>query len=106
MKRIALAIMLVGCASGEEIELGCTFEGRYELGFLPTNGCNGRSVTLLGTEVQEECYSSASGVNLEGVAYVYTISCAPGDPVVECEGFGSYANGCEYDLYMRRLTAP
>lgn len=102
MRALAVALLLAGCAGGGEDS--CVFEGRYDVGFLPENGCDGGSFTLLGTSLPEECSATIRDVNLQGIPYVATISCPASDPVVECEGWATYANGCEYSVYLRRLT--
>jgi hypothetical protein len=104
MRKLSLALLLLAACGGDDDPNACVFDGRYELGFVPTNGCEGGSFTLPGTNLDEECSVTVRDVNLEGTPYVATISCPAGDPVIECEGFATYANGCEYDVYLRRLS--
>jgi hypothetical protein len=104
MRKLSLALLLVAACGGDDDSDACVFSGRYEIGFVPLNGCDGGSFQLPGTDVPEECVSTARDVNLQGVSYVSTISCPASDPVVECEGYATYANGCEYSVYLRRLT--
>lgn len=100
MKRIALVAALVfGCAGDDS----CVFDGRYEVGAISrTPGCTSRSISIHLSRLEEECVSPVDTwtptlVDIQGL-----VSCEPGDPVVECEGFVSDSDGCFFDVYFRR----
>jgi hypothetical protein len=100
-RALAAALMLVACGGSDDDR--CVFSGRYEFGFIPTNGCAGYSTSapLFG---EEECSAGVDQIALNGARQTGFLSCFPGDPVVECEGWVGDSNGCLYDAYVRRIV--
>jgi hypothetical protein len=98
-------VLLIGCGGDEEDDNACIFDGRYEFGYLSEMAeCPPQSTALPFAKHEEPCAQSMDDVTLDGVAYNVFFSCEPGDPVGECEGFANYANGCRYDVYVRRVA--
>ena len=99
MKKIfSLLLLAVGCLSSDSDE--CIFEGKYELGGLSVNGCEHFSTIVYHYGESEECSSQESNYgNIE----LFSMSCEPGNPVVECDGVANYKNGCSYTTYIRRI---
>lgn len=107
MKRIIAALIIVtGC--GDEPDDGvCIFRGSYDIGLTPrVSGCQYLSEGSFFLDEEGECSSGIDQLSLEGVWQRGFISCEPGDPVVKCAGFLNDANGCSWDLYMRRIVQP
>lgn len=104
MRKLSLALLLLAACGGDDDSDVCVFGGRYELGVIPTNGCMGNSATVPLFGEEPTCSRGFDQVGLNGARQNIFISCIPGDPVIECEGFASDSNGCQYDVYMRRLS--
>jgi len=107
MRKLSLALLLVAACGGDDDSDACVFDGRYSMGFVPiTEGCQPQSLEIpfYGLK-EEECLFSTSDVAPNGVSFDVSMSCRPGDPVGECEGFTTYSNGCSYNVYLRRLAA-
>lgn len=94
--------LLLGCKVDSED--ACIFDGRYEFGFVATNGCESVTEQLTFFDEESECDSTIDQVAFDGSRQLGIITCEPGDPVVECGGFASASNGCRWDLYFRRLA--
>jgi len=104
MKLIIIAALLSACATTGTDDEECVFDGAYEFGMLPDNGCESSSFVQQFNGESDECYWAHEDVNFEGVRYFAIVSCEPGSPVVECSGTSVYANGCEYTSYIRRIV--
>jgi len=104
LKRLILAgfLALGGCADDESDT--CVFDGTYEIGFIPTNGCTGTSQRLPLYNAEDECSVQTDQIGLSGARQVSVLTCEPGDPVVECSGFMNDSDGCSFDVYMRRVS--
>lgn len=104
MKKL-FAILLVGCAGADESDI-CVFDGQYEMGFIAYESrldCTSNSVTFFGTG-EDECSTSIDQVSVNGAQQTGYISCTPGSPVVECEGYVSDSDGCQWQAYVRRIA--
>jgi hypothetical protein len=106
MRKLSLALLLLLAAcGGDDSDDRCVFEGRYEFGYLSEMAaCEPRTATLPFARHEEPCAQSSNDITLDSVPYNLFFSCPSGDPVVECEGFANFANGCMYDVYVRRLS--
>jgi hypothetical protein len=105
MRKITMALLLLAACGGDDESNACIFDGRYEIGYLPTTaGCTPRSTTLPFARHEEPCAQTTSDITLDFVRFDLFLSCPSGDPVVECEGFANFADGCTYDVYARRLA--
>lgn len=95
----------LGCGGGEDGsgDERCVFEGRYEIGLVPRNGCNSLSAPYDGGEMAEQCSTAIDQLGVTGAVQRGFISCQPGSPVVECTGFMSDSTGCQWDVYLRRI---
>lgn len=106
MKKFILVLAIAGCAGGQSSEDTCIFDGDYEMGLVPTNGCaylGGDTYTF--HHVEGECSSSLSQLKTSDMYGVTGfMSCGQGDPVVECEGFASRSDGCTYTSYIRKVV--
>jgi len=93
-----------GCA-GSGGEGRCVFDGRYEFGLIAeTPGCPSTSQTLP-LHAEDECMAEIDTFTPDGLTHRQGIlSCEPGDPVIECEGFAFDSDGCQFSLYLRRLA--
>lgn len=100
MRRLAF-VLLLACGSDESDV--CIFDGRYEMGFIPRNGCGAFSEQIFVNHEQDECYTTEDIIALDGTRRNIGIFCEAGDPVVECEGFAFGSDGCQWDAYMRRV---
>lgn len=96
-------LLICGCAGGEEDDK-CIFDGRYEMGFIPRNGCEAGNESFTAAHEEDECHTSVDQISLGGARQLGFISCEPGDPVVECSGFLNDSDGCSWDLYIRRIA--
>ena len=101
MRHLIASLLMVGCAGGVTLEgEGCVFDGTYEFGIVadqPSESCQSTTRTWIWHEYADDCSSSVD--NLQGF-----LTCAQGNPVIECDGFGSLpAAGCTYSLYVRRV---
>ena len=97
--------MLNGCSGADESE-GCVFDGRYEMGFLAYESpldCSSTSFTIFG-EGEDECSTDIDQFGQSGAHQIGYISCEPGDPIVGCEGYMSDSDGCQWQLYLRRVS--
>jgi hypothetical protein len=102
-KALVLGLVVLACGD-EDDDNACIFEGRYDFGYLSDMAeCEPVSQQLPYAKHEEPCAQSYDDITLNGVPYNVFFSCLPGDPVVECEGFANYANGCSYDVYIRRV---
>lgn len=102
MKKLLL-MLLVACTNEPDSD-ACIFDGRYEMGMLPTNGCGANSETLYANNEEDECYTSQDIIALDGTRRTLYLSCEAGNPVVECSGFANSSDGCSWDMYMRRIA--
>jgi hypothetical protein len=100
MRIFALALLLA-CAPDDSTE--CVFDGRYEFGMLPSNGCGALSEQLYANNERDACYTTESVLALDGTRRNVSLYCEAGDPVVECSGFAHGSDGCRWDVYMRRI---
>jgi hypothetical protein len=97
----ALLLALLACAPDDSTE--CVFDGRYEFGMLPSNGCGALSEQLYANNERDACYTTESVLALDGTRRNVSLYCEAGDPVVECSGFAHGSDGCRWDVYMRRI---
>lgn len=101
--RSALLLLALACG-GSDGEEACIFDGPYEIGFIPTNGCGAVSQRIEAYGMEDECFTSIDQISNSGARQRIFVTCEPGDPVVECSGFANDSDGCTWDVYMRRLT--
>jgi len=95
-----------GCGDFDAEPRGCIFEGRYEMGFLAYESpldCGSSSVSFFG-EGEDECSTSIDQLGSSGARQTGYISCDPADPVMECTGYMSDSDGCQWELYIRRIS--
>ncbi len=98
---LLVVLMAAGC-SGDEKEDVCIFSGHYEAGRLTTTpGCFPAVRTLVFSDEEDEC-STNFDEYVDGIHQVGWLSCEPGDPVTDCEGFVQDGD-CAFDFYMRRI---
>ncbi len=107
MKRLLILALALGCAGADGPEDGlCRFDGTYEIGLLPTNGCAKDSQKAYLHETSE-CNSIIDTLAADGSWRKGLMSCNPnghGGQVVECDGFVASTDGCDWDAYMRRVS--
>lgn len=107
---LAVAFLLSGVACSDEPDDGsCYFDGRYELGYIArTPDCRGSSVSINFYDETDECSSEIDQLSNAGARQRGFVTCNPdgnGGQVVECDGYMSDSDGCEFDIYMRRVAS-
>ncbi len=98
-----MGALTAGCGDGEPVDT-CVFDGRYEMGLIAYESaleCSSNSVVIFGTG-EDECSTVIDQLGPSGARQSGYISCDPADPVVECSGFMSDSDGCQWEIYMRR----
>ncbi len=98
MKYLVIIGLLFGCIAPDEDE--CVLDGKYEFGALSYTGCNNNSEVFYFNNEVTECFQEETSVD----GTFMQMSCDPGNPVGECEGILTYANGCRYTTYVRRIA--
>ena|SRR5688572_15670915 len=85
---------------------GCVFDGRYEIGYLAHESplqCSSNSLSFFG-DGEDECSTYIDQLGPSGALQTGYISCDPADPVVECTGYMRDTDGCQWELYVRRIV--
>jgi hypothetical protein len=101
---LALSVDGWGCAGADDTDDACVFDGYYEIGLISRNAlCVSGSERIYLSDQEDECLAPIDTFTPDGARRQGILSCIPGDPVVECEGFASDTSGCSFDAYVRRV---
>lgn len=104
-KKIIPVTLLLGCQP-EADSNACIFEGKYEVGYLAYESpldCSSNSAVIYGTG-EDECSTNIDQLGPTGARQLGYVSCDPGDPIVECLGYMGDSDGCQWEIYVRRIV--